>query len=137
MTKTNTKKIFAAVMVATMLASMSTGVFAKSPSDSEMQARAAICTECGSGEMVLRREYGPWETVGFDACIHGDPTKRDTIQGKEKSGKSMYVQIPDVVLLSRVEHIQKLAVCIDKRGSHENIDSSVCSCTDVFCVFFR
>ena len=56
---------------------------------------------------------------------------------KEKSGKSMYVQIPDVVLLSRVEHIQKLAVCIDKRGSHENIDSSVCSCTDVFCVFFR
>ena len=83
MTKMNTKKIFAAVMVATMLASMSTGAFAKSPSDSEMQARAAICTECGSGEMVLRREYGPWETVGFDACIHGDPTKRDTIQERE------------------------------------------------------
>ncbi len=83
MTKTNTKKMFVAIMVATMLASMSTGAFAKSPSDSETQARGAICTECGSGEMVLRREYGPWENVGFDACIHGDPTKKDTIQERK------------------------------------------------------
>jgi ssDNA-binding Zn-finger/Zn-ribbon topoisomerase 1 len=72
------KKILSCVLAASMIF----GMFALPASAAgEVQPRAALCDECGAGEMRRQADqYTEWVTVGFTRCSHGDPRHNDDVQ---------------------------------------------------------
>ena len=74
MMKKTMSRIFTALMIGAMLVV---------PVSADIMPRGNLCSACETGEIRAYTTYGTWGVVGYDNCIHGDPTHRDTIKERE------------------------------------------------------